>query len=54
MSVFSSESLAQTSLVRMYVKCDRIKDALKLFDVLPLKHVVIFRALLGLILEKTA
>ncbi|KAM0972676.1 hypothetical protein ACFX13_016361 [Malus domestica] len=46
-SGFSFDSFVQSSLVHMYIKCDRIKDARKVFDRVPQRDVVIFSALIS-------
>ncbi|TQD97886.1 hypothetical protein C1H46_016411 [Malus baccata] len=46
-SGFSFDSFVQSSLVHMYIKCDRIRDARKVFDRVPQRDVVIFSALIS-------
>ncbi|TXG52000.1 hypothetical protein EZV62_021169 [Acer yangbiense] len=46
-SRLGSDSFVQASLIHMYLKCNRIRDAHKLFDRLPQADVVIFSALIA-------
>ncbi|GLT34994.1 hypothetical protein SLA2020_094790 [Shorea laevis] len=46
-SGLDSDSFVQGSLVNMYVKCDEIRDARKVFDRLPQRHVVSCSALIS-------
>lgn len=44
---FSSDSVIQSSLVLMYLKCDQVKHARRVFDEMPFKDVVSCSALLA-------
>lgn len=46
-SGFDSDSFVQASLLHMYVKCDQMKDAHKVFDRLPQPDVVVWSALIS-------
>ncbi|KAF3457510.1 hypothetical protein FNV43_RR02168 [Rhamnella rubrinervis] len=46
-SGFSSDSFVQSSLLHMYLKCDCLRDAHKLFDALPQRDLVIWSALVA-------
>jgi pentatricopeptide repeat protein len=46
-SGFALDSLVQSSLVHMYMKCDRLRDAHKLFDKITQRDVVIWSALIA-------
>ncbi|TKY44875.1 Pentatricopeptide repeat-containing protein [Spatholobus suberectus] len=56
-SGFASDSIVVSSLIHMYLKCDRIADARKLFDRMPERDVVVWSAMiagysrLGLVFE---
>lgn len=41
------DSFVQSSLVHMYIKCDRIRDARKVFDRVPQRDVIIYSALIS-------
>ncbi|KAJ7975325.1 Pentatricopeptide repeat-containing protein [Quillaja saponaria] len=42
-----SDSFVKSSLIHMYLKCNKIKDAHKLFDAMPEKDVIIWSALIS-------
>ncbi|XP_061356036.1 pentatricopeptide repeat-containing protein At1g20230 [Gastrolobium bilobum] len=46
-SGFASDSIVMSSLVHMYLKCDRIEDAHKLFDSMPERDVVVWSAMIS-------
>ncbi|KAL6212751.1 hypothetical protein ACLB2K_017969 [Fragaria x ananassa] len=46
-SGFALDSFVQSSLVHMYIKCDRIGDARKVFDRVPERDVIIYSALIS-------
>ncbi|KAI5353649.1 hypothetical protein L3X38_006543 [Prunus dulcis] len=46
-SGLASDSFVQSSLVHMYIKCDQIRDARKLFDRVPQRDVIICSALIS-------
>ncbi|BFG17582.1 hypothetical protein CerSpe_038560 [Prunus speciosa] len=46
-SGLASDSFVQSSLVHMYIKCDQIRDARKLFDRVPHRNVIICSALIS-------
>lgn len=46
-SGYSSDSFVESSLLHMYLKCDRLRDAQKIFDELPQRDLVIWSALIA-------
>ncbi|XP_062024521.1 pentatricopeptide repeat-containing protein At1g20230 [Rosa rugosa] len=46
-SGFGFDSFVQSSLVHMYIKCDRMRDAQKVFDRVPERDVIIYSALIS-------